>query len=174
MSHLILREGLSNKVIQPGVTTTEDVVWWYRQRITDHGLDTWFHPTVDIQRTDTGRFDHLRTLSKRPGLKSYYQVICCMSILVAYLSAVKYRYAGTCLMSWNPVKPKCRYLQKVSWRLIDFRISLPPILKAGLTGNEILANALKQAASRRDSWLYLYSSYQESWSCRRTYHRDVG
>ena len=37
ISHRILREGLSDKVIQPGVTTTDDVVWWYRQRITELG-----------------------------------------------------------------------------------------------------------------------------------------
>ena len=69
ISHRILREGLSDKVIQPGVTTTDDVVWWYRQRITELGLDTWFHPTVDIQRPDTGKFDHLRTFSKRPDIE---------------------------------------------------------------------------------------------------------
>jgi hypothetical protein len=67
ISHQIVREGLSEKVIQAGVTTTDDVVWWYRQRVRELGLDTWFHPTVDIQRADTTRFDHLRTFSKRPG-----------------------------------------------------------------------------------------------------------
>ncbi len=66
ISHLIVQEGLSEKVIQPGVTTTEDVVWWYRQRVRELGLDTWFHPTVDIQRADPDNFDHLRTFSKRP------------------------------------------------------------------------------------------------------------
>lgn len=67
LSHQIVQEGLSEKVIQPGVTTTDDVVWWYRQRITELGLETWFHPTVDIQRDDQARFDHLRTFSKRPS-----------------------------------------------------------------------------------------------------------
>ncbi len=67
LSHQIVQEGLSEKVIQPGVTTTDDVVWWYRQRITELGLETWFHPTVDIQRGDDAKFDHLRTFSKRPS-----------------------------------------------------------------------------------------------------------
>ncbi|MBL7818210.1 MAG: hypothetical protein JNL70_24580 [Saprospiraceae bacterium] len=65
ISHQILREGLSDKVIQAGVTTTEDLVWWYRQRVTDLGLETWFQPSVSIQRQDTARFDHLRSFSKR-------------------------------------------------------------------------------------------------------------
>jgi methionine aminopeptidase len=32
------------------VTTTEDLVWWYRQTIADAGLGTWFQPTVTTQR----------------------------------------------------------------------------------------------------------------------------
>lgn len=52
IAHAIVSEGLSEKVITPGVTTTEDVVWWYREKIKSLKLDTWFHPSVDIQRAD--------------------------------------------------------------------------------------------------------------------------
>ncbi len=45
-AHAILAEGLSNKAVTPGVTTVEDLKWWYRQRIKDLGLETWFHPGV--------------------------------------------------------------------------------------------------------------------------------
>jgi Xaa-Pro aminopeptidase len=64
MAHQIIAEGLSEKVIQPGVTTTDDVVWWYRERIRELGLTTWFHPSVSIQRSDRERFDHLATFSE--------------------------------------------------------------------------------------------------------------
>lgn len=50
MAHSILAEGLSEKVITPGVTTTADVAWWYRDRIRSLGLDTWFHPGVSLER----------------------------------------------------------------------------------------------------------------------------
>ena len=50
ITHGIIDEAFSTKVITPGVTTTEDVVWWMRQKTTDLGLENWFHPTVDIQR----------------------------------------------------------------------------------------------------------------------------
>ena len=66
ISHNIIKEAFSEKVITPGVTTTEDVVWWMRDKIRALGLQTWFHPTVDIQRADPERFEHLRTFSKRP------------------------------------------------------------------------------------------------------------
>ena len=69
ISHNIIAEAFSEKVITPGVTTTEDVVWWMRDKVRELGLQTWFHPTVDIQRADPERFDHLRTFSKRPDLQ---------------------------------------------------------------------------------------------------------
>jgi len=50
ITHDIIDEAFSDAVITPGVTTTDDVVWWMRQKITDLGLDTWFHPTIDVQR----------------------------------------------------------------------------------------------------------------------------
>jgi len=48
--HRILRRGLSRDAIIPGVTTTSDLVWWYRQTVHDEGLTSWFHPSVSIQR----------------------------------------------------------------------------------------------------------------------------
>jgi hypothetical protein len=49
-AHAIIAEAFSNAVITPGVTTTEDVVWWMRQRTVELGLGKWFHPSVSIQR----------------------------------------------------------------------------------------------------------------------------
>jgi hypothetical protein len=53
IAHQIIREGFSSQVIKNGITTTEDVMWWYRDRIRELGLQTWFHPSVNIQRSDT-------------------------------------------------------------------------------------------------------------------------
>ena len=50
IAHAILREGLSHRVIQPGVTTTAELEWWYRERIRELKLSTWFHPSVSVQR----------------------------------------------------------------------------------------------------------------------------
>jgi len=46
----IIDTAFSNTVITPGKTTTDDVVWWMRQRVNDLGLGTWFHTDVDVQR----------------------------------------------------------------------------------------------------------------------------
>jgi len=48
--HAIISEAFSNSVITPGVTTTEDVVWWLRQKVNDLGFGTWFQPSVSVQR----------------------------------------------------------------------------------------------------------------------------
>lgn len=53
IAHQIIAEGFTDKVIQPGVTTGEDLVWWYREKIKELKLDTWFHPSIDIQRAGT-------------------------------------------------------------------------------------------------------------------------
>jgi hypothetical protein len=49
-AHAIIAEGFSGKVIKPGKTTADDVVWWYRERIAGLKLDTWFQPSVGINR----------------------------------------------------------------------------------------------------------------------------
>lgn len=66
MAHQIIAEGFSEKAIQPGVTTTDDVVWWYRDRIRELGFTTWFHPSVSVQRKDPESFEHVRAFSDRP------------------------------------------------------------------------------------------------------------
>ncbi len=48
--HEVISAAFSNLVITPGVTTTDDVVWWMRQRVNDLGLHTWFQPSVSVQR----------------------------------------------------------------------------------------------------------------------------
>ncbi len=55
IAHVIIAEGLSEQVIQPGVTTTDDVEWWYRERIRDLKFTAWFHPSVSVQRAGAGQ-----------------------------------------------------------------------------------------------------------------------
>lgn len=52
IAHDIIDEAFSRSVITPGETTTEDVEWWMRDRVTGLGLGTWFHPSVSIQRAE--------------------------------------------------------------------------------------------------------------------------
>jgi Xaa-Pro aminopeptidase len=67
ITHDIIAEAFSESVISPGITTTTDVEWWFRQKLTSLGLKTWFHPTVDIQRGEQLMGGHLYSFSDRPG-----------------------------------------------------------------------------------------------------------
>ena len=46
----VISEAFSNRVITPGATTVNDVVWYIRQRFSKLELPIWFQPSVDVQR----------------------------------------------------------------------------------------------------------------------------
>ncbi|MGZ5441015.1 MAG: M24 family metallopeptidase [Thermoanaerobaculia bacterium] len=50
LARSVIAEAFSSKVITPGVTTTDDVAWFIRQRFADLGLPIWFMPYVNAQR----------------------------------------------------------------------------------------------------------------------------
>lgn len=145
IAHAIIAEGFSEKVIQPGVTTTEDVVWWYRERIRGLGLETWFHPTVDIQRADPENFDHLRTFSKRPE----QQIIqpgdllhCDFGITYLGLNTDTQQNAYVLKPGETDAPDFLKKALAVGNRLEDI---LTEQFVSGRTGNEILKGALDQA-----------------------------
>lgn len=145
ISHDIIAEAFSEKVIQPGITTIDDVVWFLRQRVTDLGLGTWFQPTIDIQRADDQKFDHLRTFSKRPG----NQVIMPGDLLHVDFGITYLRLNTDQQQHAYVLKPGETsvpdYLQKAfsqGNRLQDILVSQ---FKSGKTGNQILSDALTQS-----------------------------
>lgn len=145
LSHQIIQEGFSEQVIQPGITTTEDVMWWFRQRITELGLETWFHPTVDVQRADAARFDHLRTFSKRPT----GEIIMPGDLLhvdfgITYLrlNTDQQQHAYVLRPGETEVPDAIQKAFQQGNRLQDI---LTERYQAGKTGNQLLKEALEQA-----------------------------
>jgi Xaa-Pro aminopeptidase len=49
LTHAIVQEAFSSKIITPGVTTVDDVQWWMRQKMLELGVEMWFPATVDRQ-----------------------------------------------------------------------------------------------------------------------------
>ncbi len=72
VTHDIIDEAFSSAVIEPGKSTTDDIVWWLRQKVTDLGLSTWFHPTIDIQRNEEALKSHIYSFSKGEESKVIY------------------------------------------------------------------------------------------------------
>lgn len=50
LARSVIAKAFSSKVITPGVTTTDDVAWYIRERYAELGLPIWFMPYVNAQR----------------------------------------------------------------------------------------------------------------------------
>jgi Xaa-Pro aminopeptidase len=50
IARAVISEAFSNRVITPGVTTTDDVAWFIAERFSALGLEIWFQPSVNAQR----------------------------------------------------------------------------------------------------------------------------
>ncbi|MGK7312391.1 MAG: M24 family metallopeptidase [Candidatus Longimicrobiales bacterium M2_2A_002] len=68
VAHELIRIAFSNRVITPGETTTDDVVWWLRQAARDVGLTVWFQPSVDVQRRGVEMSDSTSPVIQRGDL----------------------------------------------------------------------------------------------------------
>ncbi len=145
ITHNIIKEAFSEAVITPGITTTSEVEWWMRQKVTDLGLETWFHPTVDIQRSNETLVSHLYSFSGRPE----DMVILPGDLLHCDFGITYLRLNTDCqelayvLLPKETAPPKylVEALEKGN-RVQDF---LTNNMKDGLTGNQILSTALSQA-----------------------------
>ncbi|TVZ13893.1 M24 family metallopeptidase [Maribacter sp. MAR_2009_72] len=145
ITHDIIAEAFSEEVITPGITTTSDVEWWMRQKVTDLGLETWFHPTVDVQRSKEQLVSHLYSFSGRPE-----DMVILPGDLVHCDFGITYLRLNTdCQELAYILKPEELTAPdflinglKDGNRVQDF---LTSNMVKGRTGNEILAKSLKQA-----------------------------
>jgi len=145
ITHDIIAEAFSEKIITPGVTTTTEVEWWMRQKVTDLGLETWFHPTVDVQRTSEELVSHLYSFSGRPDNK----VIRPGDLLHCDFGITYLRLNTDCQELAYVLKPGEREAPtflveglKAGNKVQDF---LTTNMVKGRTGNQILAKALQDA-----------------------------
>ncbi|MFD2568773.1 M24 family metallopeptidase [Pseudotenacibaculum haliotis] len=147
ITHDIIDEAFSNKVIVPGKTTTDDVVWWMRQKVTDMGLETWFHPSVDIQRTKEELKSHIYSFTKREKGKTIQKgdlLHCDFGITYIGLNTDCQQHAYVLHDNEKEVPVFLQEAYKKGNRLQDI---LTSEMKKGRTGNEILLSSLSKAKS---------------------------
>jgi len=147
IAHEIIQEGLSDQVIQPGITTTDDVVWFYRERIRGLGLTAWFHPTVDVQRADPEGGDTNRSFSSRPDSDVIMpgDLVHC-DFGITYLGLNTDTQENAYVLKPGETEAPA-YLQAAfnkGLRLMDI---LTNNFATGRSGNDILAASLQQATS---------------------------
>jgi Xaa-Pro aminopeptidase len=140
IAHDIIKEGFSEKVITPGKTTTEDVVWWYRERIKELNLDTWFHPSVSIQRNEPDAIftKRIQPIVIIPG--DLLHVDFGISYLRLNTDTQQHAYV---LKPDETEAPE--YLQAAFEKGNRLQDILTGNFGVGKTGNQILANSRQQA-----------------------------
>ncbi len=142
ITHNIISEAFSSKTIIPGKTTTEDLVWFLRQKVTDLGLETWFHPTIDIQRNNEALKSHIASFSKAKEEKIIQKgdlLHCDFGITYIGLNTDCQQHAYVLKDNEEEVPGFLKAAFKKGNRVQDI---LTSTMKIGKTGNEILKEAL--------------------------------
>ena len=144
----IINEAFSLDVIQIGKTTTTDLEWWMRQKVTDLGLNTWFHPSVDIQRKSEIGGNHLRSFSDRP----VENIIMKGDLLHCDFGITYLRLNSDCQQMAYVLKDDEKDIPTFLKKAFSDANMLQDILTSnfiqGNSGNEILLNSLSEAKSR--------------------------
>ena len=134
--HQIIGTAFSSTVITPGVTTTEDVVWWMLQRVNDLGLGTWFQTSVSVQRRGVDMADSTAPVIRRGD------VLHCDFGITALGLNTDTQHMGYVLREGESDAPAgLKRALSMSNRLQDILLAE---MRPGRTGNETLAAALAQ------------------------------
>ena len=141
ISSSIIREAFSSKVITPGVTSTDDVVWWMREKVLSLGLDTWFHPTVDVQRKDNSDLYAFDNKSKFDIILPGDLLHCDFGISYLTLNTDTQELAYVLKPGETNAPDFLIKAFKEGTRVQDIFTNN---FKQGLTGNEILRRSLEQ------------------------------
>jgi Xaa-Pro aminopeptidase len=137
----LTQEMFSRKVITPGVTKTSDAVWWWRQRVNDLGLDTWFQPSVSVQR----RGATPAQLGADPVIEPGDVLHCDVGITVARLNTDTQHNAYVLRPGETAAPEGIRRALANSNALQDIVMEE---IAPGRTGNEILAASLARMKAK--------------------------
>ena len=135
------QEMFSSKTITPGKTRTSDLVWWWRQRVNDLGLDTWFQPSVSVQRMGQSA----EQIGADPVIQRGDVLHCDVGITVARLNTDTQHNAYVLRDGETDAPAGLQRALANANAMQDITIDE---LRPGRTGNEILAASLKRMKDR--------------------------
>lgn len=140
IGHALIAEAFSSRVIHPGITTTDDVVWWMRQRIHEMGLQAWFQPDCEIQAPgQAAQFLHdpLRKLILPGDL-----LWCDVGFHYLGLATDQQQHAYVLRQGERDVPKGLRIALNEANRLQDIHMGE---MEVGRTGNQVLKATLERA-----------------------------
>ncbi|MDH5433253.1 MAG: M24 family metallopeptidase [Gammaproteobacteria bacterium] len=139
----VISEAFSNKVITPGVTTTDDVAWYIRERFEALQLRPWFQPYVNIQRKGDKADVNSPYLGKA-GLVIKPGDVLHTDVGICYLNlCTDTQEMGYVLKLGESDVPKG--LKKALAEGNQWQDILTSQFKTGRTGNQILAKTLAKS-----------------------------
>jgi Xaa-Pro aminopeptidase len=136
IAHAIIAEAFSPAVVTPGVTTTSDVEWWMWEKVRSLGLSTWFDPGISLQRPKSSPFKDSPVI--HPGDLLH----CDFGINYIKLDTDTQQHAYVLRPGETDAPQGLKNALAQGNRLQDILLGE---MKEGLTGNQILAAALKRA-----------------------------
>jgi Xaa-Pro aminopeptidase len=131
------QEMFSNKVIVPGKTRTSDLVWWWRQRVNDQGLGTWFQPSIEVQRRGVTS----EKLGEDPIIQRGDVLHCDVGITVARLNTDTQHMAYVLLPGETDAPAGLQKALANSNAMQDIAMEE---IRPGRSGNEILKSVLER------------------------------
>jgi Xaa-Pro aminopeptidase len=131
----------SEKTIVPGKTRTSDLVWWWRQRVNDQGLGTWFQPSVEVQRKGVDA----DKLGDDPVIQRGDVLHCDVGITVARLNTDTQHMAYVLLPGETDAPAGLKQALANSNAMQDFSMEE---LRPGRSGNEALKSVLDRMKAR--------------------------
>lgn len=142
----VIAEAFSNKVITPGVTSTDDIAWYIRERFEALQLRPWFQPYVNIQRQgdDTSQDDVFMGKDDRivkPGDVLHTDVGICYLNLCTDTQEMAY----VLKLHETDVPQGLKDAMGIGNQWQDI---LTSHFKTGHTGNQILANTIKTSEAK--------------------------
>ena len=146
----IIDTAFSSTVITPGVTTTDDVIWWMRQKVNDLGLGSWFQPSVEVQRIGVTETE----LGANPVIQRGDVLHCDFGIVALRLNTDT-QHMGYVLREGETAPPAGLVAAfRRGNRLQDIVMSE---IKPGRTGNEVLRSSLaRMRAEGIDGTVYTH------------------
>ncbi len=139
MGHQIIARAFSSEVIHPGITTTDDVVWWMRQTMQTAGLSAWFQPTIDLQAPGKSfEFTESPCQTIQPGDLLH----CDMGFHYLGLATDQQQHAYVLKAGENEAPAGIRAALQAGNRLQDILLAE---MQVGRSGNEVLRSALALA-----------------------------
>ena len=130
----------SSSVITPGTTRTSDLVWWWRQRVADLGIETWFQPSVSVQRKGATA----EQIGEDPVIQRGDVLHCDVGITVARLNTDTQHNAYVLLPGETDAPEGLTRALANANRMQDIQLEE---IRPGRTGNEILATSRERMKS---------------------------